>query len=68
MGLEEASVLMSREHVWLGIVDVPSAHEYGERAEGAEGCFAFEELSLCQCVYRLASRLEERNNDEPIQS
>ena len=68
MSLEETSVLEPREHVWLGIVEVPSAHEDVERAEGAEGRFAFEELSLCQYVYRLVSRPEERNNDEPIKS
>jgi hypothetical protein len=51
MGLEEAGVLRSRERVWLGIVKVPSAHEDVERAEGTEGRFAFEELSLCQRMY-----------------
>jgi len=58
MGIEEAGVFESREHVWLGIVDVPCAHEDVERAEGAEGCFAFEELSLYQHMYRLASWIE----------
>lgn len=36
MGHEEAGVLRSREHVWLGIIKVPSAHKNVERAEGTE--------------------------------
>lgn len=47
MGLEEVSILGPREHVWRGVVDVPSAHEDVQRAEGTEGCFAFEELRSC---------------------
>lgn len=47
MGFKEAGVLRPREHVWLGVIKVPSAHEDVQRPEGAEGRFAFEELSVC---------------------